>query len=69
MRRWLVPVAMASLLALTATAAQAAVPSKYVDTRADEYQVAAAAGFRAYSVAPHVTNHFRIRVRESGVGA
>jgi hypothetical protein len=56
-------------VALTATTAQAAVPSKYVDTKADEYTVATAAGFRAYGVAPHGTNHYRIRVRESGVGA
>ena len=56
-------------MALTATTARAAVPSKYVDTKADEYTVATAEGFRAFGVAAHGTNHYRIRVREAGVGA
>ncbi|MEO8477877.1 MAG: hypothetical protein ABI572_12635 [Actinomycetota bacterium] len=69
MRRSLLPVATAIILALTATAAHAAAPSEYVDSRADENQVATAIGFRAYGVAPHGTSHFRVRVREGGVGA
>jgi hypothetical protein len=67
MRRRLLLSALASAVVLTATAAQAAVPSKYVDGPADEYTVAAAAGFHAYGVSPHGTYAYRINVLQDGM--